>query len=45
MGLDQAFIDFFARAAVGAVAALFIILFVGIGIPRRSPVGIDRAHR
>lgn len=45
MGLDQAFIDFFARAAVGAAAALFVILFAGIGIPRRSAVGVHRAHR
>jgi len=45
MGLDQAFVDFFVRAAVGVAAALLVILFAGIGIPRRSAAGIHRIHR
>jgi hypothetical protein len=45
MGLDQAFVDFFGRAALGIAAALLVILFAGIGIPRRSAVGIYRTHR
>jgi hypothetical protein len=45
MGMDHAFIDFFARAAVGAAAALMVILFAGIGIPHRSTLGIHRTHR
>ena len=45
MGLDHTFVDFFVRAAVGAAAALIVILFTGIGIPRRSPIGIHRAQR
>jgi len=44
MGLDQAFIAFFTRAAVGVAAALLIILFAGIGIPRRSAVAIHRTR-
>ena len=45
MGLDQAFADFFVRAAVGVAAALLVILFAGIGIPHRSAVGTHRTHR
>jgi len=45
MGLDQAFVDFFVRAAVGVAAALLVILFAGIGIPHRSAVGTQRTHR
>jgi hypothetical protein len=45
MGLDQAFVDFFGRAAVGIAAALLVIFFAGIGIPRRSAIGTDRTHR
>jgi len=45
MWLDQAFIDFFTRAAVGVAAALLVILFASIGIPHRSGVGIHRTHR
>ena len=45
MSLDQAFVDFFTRAAVGVAAALLVILVASIGIPRRSPVGIHRTHR
>jgi len=45
MGLDQAFIDFFVRAACGIAAALLVILVAGIGIPRRSAVRIHRTNR
>ena len=45
MGLDQSFIDFLVRAGVGAAAALLVILFAGIGIPRRSVIQIHRTHR
>jgi len=45
MGWDHAFIDFFARAAVGAAAAVLVILCAGIGIPRRSEVRVRRLHR
>jgi len=44
MGVDQVFVDFFFRAAVGAAAALLVILFAGIGIPSRSAVDVHR-HR
>ncbi len=45
MGIDPAFTDFFARAAVGAAAALIVILLAGIGIPHRSAAGIRRPPR
>jgi hypothetical protein len=45
MGLDQVLIDFLARAAVGAGAVLLVIVFVGIGIPRRSAAAIRRTIR
>ena len=44
MGLDQAFIAFFTRAAVGVAAALLVILFAGVSIPRRSAVPIHRTR-
>jgi len=45
MGLDHVLIDFLARAAVGAGTVLLVILFVGIGIPRRSAAVIRRTIR
>ena len=45
MGLDHVLIDFLACAAVGAGTVLLVILFAGIGIPRRAPVAIRRLHR
>jgi len=45
MGLDHVLIDFLASAAVGAGTVLLVILFVGIGIPRRSAVAIRRNIR
>jgi hypothetical protein len=36
LGLDHALIDFLALTALGAATVLLAILFVGIGIPRRS---------
>jgi len=44
MGLDQAFIAFFTRAAVGVAAVLLVILFAGVSIPRRSAVPIHRTR-
>jgi len=45
MGLDHALIDFFVRAAVGAAAAMLVILCAGLGIPHRAQVGIRRPRR
>ena len=42
MGLDHTLIEFLVSAAVGAATVLLVIIFVGVGIPRRSPVGIRR---
>jgi hypothetical protein len=35
LGIDHALIDFLAHAAIGAIAVLVAILFVGIRAPRR----------
>ena len=45
MGLDHVLIDFLTRAAVGAASVLLLILLVGAGIPRRSPVAMRRTIR
>lgn len=45
MGLDHVLIDFLARAAIGAGSVLLVIMFVGIGIPRRSAAVIRRTIR
>lgn len=45
MGLDHVLIDFLVRSAVGAGAALLVIIVVGIGIPRRTAVAIRRTIR
>ena len=36
LGVDHVLVDFLATAAVGALAILLAILFVGSRIPRRS---------
>jgi len=36
--MDHVLVDFLQRVAVGVVAALFVILVVGLGLPRRVPV-------
>lgn len=36
LGIDHVLIDFLARAAIGAIAVLIAILFVGIRVPRRG---------
>jgi hypothetical protein len=45
MGLDHTLIEFLVSAAVGAATVLLVIIFVGIGIPRRSSAGIRRTPR
>ena len=45
MGLDRTLIEFLVSAAVGAATVLLVIIFVGVGIPRRSPVRIRRQQR
>ena len=45
MGLDHTLIEFLVSAAVGAATVLLVIIFLGVGIPRRSPVGIRRTPR
>jgi hypothetical protein len=45
MGLDHVFVDFLSNAALGTAAALLVIFFVAIGIPRRSPATIRRIIR
>ena len=45
MGLDRVFIEFLACAAVGAGTVLLVIIFVGIGIPRRSAAAVRRTDR
>ena len=45
MGLDHTLIEFLVSAAIGAATVLLVIIFVGVGIPRRSPVGIRRPQR
>lgn len=45
MGLDHVFIEFLVCSAVGAATVLLVIIFVGVGIPRRSAVGIRRQQR
>jgi hypothetical protein len=45
MGLDHTLIEFLVSAAVGAAMVLLVIIFVGVGIPRRAPVGIRRQRR
>jgi len=45
MGIDHSFVDFLARAAVGSGAVFLVILFVGLGIPRRSAAVIRRVKR
>jgi hypothetical protein len=44
MGMDPAFITFFAHAAVGVVAVLLVILLAGLSIPRRHEVRLRRAQ-
>jgi len=44
MGMDPAFITFFAHAAVGVAAALLVILLTGLSIPRRHEVRLRRAQ-
>ncbi len=36
LGIDLIVIDFLTRAAIGAIAVLLAILFVGIRVPRRG---------
>lgn len=45
MGLDHVFVDFLLSAAVGAGTVLLVILFVGVGIPRRHAAVIRRTIR
>jgi hypothetical protein len=45
MGLDRVFIEFLACAAVGAAMVLLVLVFVGIGIPRRSTAAVRRTNR
>ena len=45
MGLDHTLIEFLVSAAVGAATVLLVIIFVGVGIPRRAPAGIRRQRR
>jgi len=45
MGLDHTLVEFLVSAAVGAAMVLLVIIFVGVGIPRRSPVRIRRQQR
>jgi hypothetical protein len=44
MGVGQVFMDFLQRAAIGAGAVLVLLLFVQLGMPRRSPVRITRRN-
>ena len=45
MGLHRVFADFFTPAAIGAASVLLIIVFVGLGMPKRSTVTIRRNQR
>ena len=45
MALDRVFLDFLTCAAIGAASVLFVILVLGISIPRRAPVSIRRSSR
>jgi hypothetical protein len=45
MGLDHTLVEFLVSAAVGAATVLLVIIFVGVGIPRRAPVGIRRQQK
>ena len=45
MGLDHVLIDFLLRAAVGAAGVLAVIAFVGIRMPKRSPIAARRISR
>lgn len=45
MGLDHALIDFLLRTAAGAATVLAVIVFVGIGMPKRSVIVARRLHR
>ncbi len=45
MDLDHVLFDFLARAAVGAITVLLVILVAGVGIPRRAAIAIRRLHR
>jgi hypothetical protein len=45
MGLDQTLVDFFSRTALGTASVLAIIVFIGLGIRRRSTAAIRRTQR
>lgn len=45
MELDDVLIKFLLHSAAGAASVLVIILFAGIGIPRRSPAIVPRTRR
>jgi hypothetical protein len=45
MTLDRVFLDFLTSAAIGAGSVLFVILILGISIPRRAPISIRRNSR
>jgi hypothetical protein len=45
MGLDHTLVEFLVSAAVGAAMVLLVIIFVGVGIPRRAPVQIRRQQK
>ena len=45
MGLDHTLVEFLVSAAFGAATVLLVIIFVGVGIPRRSPARIRRQQR
>jgi hypothetical protein len=45
MGLHYLLADFFQRVAVGAAAALTLIVVVGLQIPRRSQIAKVRRSR
>ena len=44
MGVDQVLLDFLLRSAIGAGTVLLVLTFVGIGIPRSSPVTRRRSR-
>ncbi len=45
MDLDHTLVEFLVSAAFGAATVLLVIIFVGVGIPRRAPVGIRRQQK
>jgi hypothetical protein len=42
MGLDVLFVDFLQRIAVGAGTVLALLLFIRLGLPRRSVIVVNR---